>query len=232
MFRCIREMEGEQGEEEENGKGATKEAESAGELREKLKGMEQRLAETQAELEELKEQVQVGVFSMELSEGQNPGMQHLMERVKELEEALAEKQRGEDATVKRLLERVRELESTLEQRQAQGRIEGGGDREQAGEAVRRLQGKVEELQAELQESVPRVELQEVQLTMGLQLEQLARERAEASLRLNSALLELEKLRPPTQGDGEEDEDEEEHSEGSDPSITSGKYLHVVLCVAL
>ncbi|XP_072556026.1 uncharacterized protein ankrd24 isoform X1 [Paramormyrops kingsleyae] len=212
---CIQEMEGEQGE-----------AESAGKLKEKLKEMEQRLAETQTELEELKEQVQVGVFSVELSEGQHPGMQHLMERVKELEEALAEKQREEDATMTRLSERVHELESTLEQREAQGESEGGGDREQEGEVVRRLQGKVEELQADLQECVPRVELEEMQLTMGLQLEQLASERAEASLRLNDALLELEKLRPPPQGDGEDDEDEEEHSEGSDPSITSDRSVQM------
>nr|XP_029542029.1 ankyrin repeat domain-containing protein 24-like [Oncorhynchus nerka] len=53
---------------------------------------------------------------------------------------------------------------------------------------------------------------------GLQCEQLARERSEASLRLNEAQLELERLRPtsPTHCQG----DEEERSEGSEPSITS------------
>ncbi|XP_041694639.2 ankyrin repeat domain-containing protein 24 [Coregonus clupeaformis] len=256
------------------------EGESSKELRERLCGLEEQLAHSQSELEELREQVHLGVYSVEQAggdggtvgetegasqetqqlrererqgEGQSEGegesagdndtVKQLRKKVKELQAALEEKGTekegikedggGESETVRSLRERVSELEAALaeskESERAGGRREGVVKPE--GEVVRRLQGRVGELEGELRQCVPRTELDEVQVTLGLQCEQLARERAEASLRLNEALLELERLRPPSpthhQGDEEEEEEEEERSEGSEPSITSERSLRRV-----
>ncbi|KAL4658966.1 ankyrin repeat domain-containing protein 24 [Arapaima gigas] len=254
MTGSIAKVEGEEGECEEEDTG-----ESAKQLKEKLQGLEEQLRQTQGELNDLREQVKVGVFSVEQlgdtdvedhSEVQSSDLQQLRDRVKELEEsmakkqgeveletdtsrqlrekvekleaALADKQGEEDATVKSLRQRVSELGAALADRQ--GEMEGEVDKERE---VHRLQNKVKELQVELQDCVPRSELELVQLTLGLQLEQLARERADAAARLNDALLELERLRSPQDGDGEEEEeeeDEEDQSEGSEPSIASGNCL--------
>ncbi|CDQ93669.1 unnamed protein product [Oncorhynchus mykiss] len=230
------------GEQSSDGKERTEEmeGESSKELKERLCGLEEQLAHSQSELEELREQVQLGVYSVEQAgghggtvgetEGAGQETQQLRERVRDLEAVLKERERqgegqsegestGDNDTVKQL-------------RKKSGRA--GERREgvvkQEGEVVWRLQGRVGELEEELRQCVPRSELDEVQVTLGLQCEQLARERAEASLRLNEALLELERLRPPSpthhQGD-EEEEEEEDRSEGSEPSITSEPSLRRV-----
>uniref|UniRef100_A0A8C9QXU2 Ankyrin repeat domain 24 n=1 Tax=Scleropages formosus TaxID=113540 RepID=A0A8C9QXU2_SCLFO len=253
----IEKVEEEQGEGEEEDTG-----ESAKELKEQLRGLEEQLRQSQTELDELREQVKVGVFSVEQlgdtdteeraevqssdlqqlrdkvkeleeavvkkraeAESENDTSRQLREKVEELEAALAEKQAEDNTIVNNLRQRVSELEAALAEKQAERKAEEEGDGEQEAHV---LQNKVQELQGELRNRVPRAELEEVQLTLGLQLEQLARERAEAAMRLNEALLELERLRPPPDGDGEEDEDEEEdRSESSERSITSGSTLAAV-----
>ncbi|KPP72331.1 ankyrin repeat domain-containing protein 24-like [Scleropages formosus] len=258
----IEKVEEEQGEGEEEDTG-----ESAKELKEQLRGLEEQLRQSQTELDELREQVKVGVFSVEQlgdtdteeraevqssdlqqlrdkvkeleeavvkkraeAESENDTSRQLREKVEELEAALAEKQAEDNTIVNNLRQRVSELEAALAEKQAERKAEEEGDGEQEAHV---LQNKVQELQGELRNRVPRAELEEVQLTLGLQLEQLARERAEAAMRLNEALLELERLRPPPDGDGEEDEDEEEdRSESSERSITSGKYCSSFLALAL
>ncbi|XP_041861299.1 LOW QUALITY PROTEIN: ankyrin repeat domain-containing protein 24 [Melanotaenia boesemani] len=244
-------------------------ADSTEALKEKLRGLEEELASSQSELEELKEQMRLGVLSVECAEGdiaaavagaaeEGPSQeaQQLRARVTELEEELAKKQgeaegqssqdsdtikqltekvkelqaalaqndsvrddkekedkEGETETVKSLRDRVAELEIALAESRTSGKDGGAaGD----GEQVRRLQERLGELEGELRKCVPRSELEEVQVTLGLQCEQLARERADVARRLNDALLELERLRPPPCGD--DDEEEEEHSESSEPSV--------------
>lgn len=242
--------------------------------------LEEQLASSRSELEELKEQMRLGVLSVDCSEEdtavagggtecgsgaskEGPGQQaqQLRARVTELEEELA-KRRGEAGgqssqdrdtikqltekveeltaalarkesarqegekdgegeeteTVRRLRDKVTELEAALAESRASGK-EGGaaGD----GAQVRRLQERLAELEGQLRKCVPRTELEEVQVTLGLQCEQLARERADVARRLNDALLDLERLRPPPRGDDEEEEEEEEHSESSEPSVISG-----------
>ncbi|XP_040896571.1 ankyrin repeat domain-containing protein 24 [Toxotes jaculatrix] len=252
-------------------------AESTEALKEKLRGLEEQLASSQSELVELKEQMRLGVLSVEYGEGdtavagagteggsgaaeEGPSQeaQQLRARVRELEEGLAKRQgeeRGQSSqdsdTIKQLTEKVEELQAALIQKEsmkeeeekegeereivkclrdkvaeleaalAESRIsvkEGGAVRD--GDQVRRLQERLGELEGELRKCVPRSELEEVQVTLGLQCEQLARERADVARRLNDALLELERLRPPPRGDDEEEEEEEEHSESSEPSVMS------------
>ncbi|XP_052446278.1 ankyrin repeat domain-containing protein 24 isoform X1 [Carassius gibelio] len=225
------------------------------------KALEEQLAQAQAELEELKEQMRLGVYSVEepgtkpeggskfpeeganlehqqeleaelaskktdgegLSEGDNDTIQQLKQRVIELEAALQDKENGEEGeeenkTVVSLKKRVEELEKALEQRKTAGHKEGEGA------PVNRLQARVEELEQLLKESVPRGQFEEVQVTLGLQLNQLAQERAEVATRLNQALLELERLRPPSHIG--EDEDDEDPSESSEVSIASEHSLHL------
>lgn len=239
-------------------------------LRERLRGLKEQLASSQSELEELKEQMRLGVLSVECGEGDTPTAgagaaeggpsqeaQQLRARVTELEEELAKREgeaggessqdsdtikqltekveelraalsqrestteegEGEEtATVKCLRDRVAELEAALAESRTPGREGGaGGD----GDQVRRLQERLAELEGELRKRVPRSELEEVQVTLGLQCEQLARERAEVARRLNDALLDLERLRPPQHRDEEEEEEEEEES--SEPSGISGVH---------
>ncbi|XP_070765593.1 ankyrin repeat domain-containing protein 24 [Enoplosus armatus] len=255
-------------------------AESMGALKGKLRGLKEQLASSQSELEELKEQMRLGVLSVECDEGdtatagggtesgsgaaeEGPSQeaQQLRARVTELEEELA-KRRGEAGgqssrdsdTIKQLTEKVKELHAALAQKEStkqEGEEGGEGDEAETvkclrdkvselkaalaesrtsgkeggatgdGEQVRRLQERLGELEGELRKCVPRSELEEVQVTLGLQCEQLARERVDVARRLNDALLELERLRPPATGDDEEEEDEEEHSESSEPSVISG-----------
>ncbi|MEQ2277833.1 hypothetical protein XENORESO_008551, partial [Xenotaenia resolanae] len=251
--------------------------ESTESLKENLHVLKERLASSQSELEELKEQMRLGVLSVECAEGTisaaaagateecaSQEEQQLRARVTELEEKLAERQgeaegqisrdndtikqltqtvkelhaaltqkesvlteevenkRGEaeteTETVKSLCEKIAELEAALAESRTSGK-EGAeaGD----GDRVRRLQERLAELEGDLRKCVPRSELEEVQVTLGLQCEQLARERAEVARRLNDALLELERLRPPQRGDDEEEE-EEEHSESSEPSVVSDR----------
>ncbi|XP_034035688.1 ankyrin repeat domain-containing protein 24 [Thalassophryne amazonica] len=126
---------------------------------------------------------------------------------------------GEAERVKHLSEKVTELETALAESRAATKERGpGGDG--AGDQIRRLQERVVELEGELKKRVPRSEMEEVQVTLGLQCEQLARERAEVARRLNDALLELERHRPPPHGDEEEEDEEEDHSESSEPSVIS------------
>lgn len=290
-------------EEKEGTEGKGTEDESSKELRERLCGKEKQLAHSQSELEELREQVHLEVYSGEQAGGMGGERetprgsgevvsletQQLRERVRELEEALKEREGqgegqreeaglrevegegqregegesaedndtvkqlrkkveelqavleekgtekefekedggGESERVRSLRERVSELEATLAESKESGRAGGGREKvvESDGEVLLRLQGRVVELERELRDCVPRSEMDEVQVTLGLQCEQLARERSEASLRLNEALLELDRLRSPSpkhcQGD------EEERSEGSEPSITSELSLRRV-----
>ncbi|KAM6938708.1 uncharacterized protein ankrd24 [Lycodopsis pacificus] len=243
-------------------------AESVEALKKKLRGLKEQLASSQSELEELKEQMRLGVLSVECGEGDtaaagagaaeegpNQEAQQLSARVTELEEELAKRlaeeggQSSRDSdTIKQLTEKVEELRAALAQRKsateegekdgesrktvkglrdkvaeleatlAEGRTSGkdGGAAGDGGQ-VRRLQERLGELEGELRKSVPRSELEEVQVTLGLQCEQLARERSDVARRLNNALLDLERLRPPPRGDDEEEEEEEEHSESSEPS---------------
>ncbi len=155
-----------------------------------------------------------------LSEGDNDTIQQLKQRVRELEAALQDREKGKEGeeekeTVVSLKKRVEELEKALEQSKTAGHEEGEGA------PVNGLQARVEELERALKESVPRGQFEEVQVTLGLQLNQLAQERAEVATRLNQALLELERLRP--QSHIGEDEDDEDPSESSEVSIASGKY---------
>ncbi|XP_067453218.1 ankyrin repeat domain-containing protein 24 [Thunnus thynnus] len=265
----------ERGEEESQEGGV--DAESMEAMKEKLRGLEEQLATSQSELEELKEQMRVGVLSVECNEGDtamtgavtgggsaNEGpsqeTQQLRVRVGELEEELAKRQgeaggqssldsdtikqlkekeegpqaalaqkesvkeeeekdsEGEETeTVKSLRDKVAELEAALAESRTSGK--GGGAAGDLGQ-VHRLQERVTELEGELRKCVPRSELEEVQVTLGLQCEQLARERADVARRLNDSLLELERLRPPPHGEDEEEEEEEEHSESSEPSVIS------------
>ncbi len=152
-----------------------------------------------------------------LIEGDNDTNQQLKQRVTELEAALQDRKKGKEGeeekeTVVSLKKRVEELKKELEQSKMAGHKEG------AGEPVNGLQ--VEELERALKESIPRGQFEEVQVTLGLQLNQLAQERAELATRLNHALLELERLRP--QAHIGEDEDDEDPSESSEVSIASGE----------
>ncbi|XP_060934755.1 ankyrin repeat domain-containing protein 24 [Limanda limanda] len=254
--------------------GAT--AESTEALKEKLSVLEEQLASSQSELEELKEQMLLGVLSVDCGEGDTAmagagteggsgaagegprkEAQQLRARVTELEEELA-KTRGVEAgqigqdsntikqlrekveklqaalakkesmreevakdgerkeTVKGFRDKVAELEAALAESSVSGK-EGGAGRD--GDKVRRLQERLGELEGELRKCVPRSELEEVQVNLGLQCEQLARERAAVARRLNDALLDLERLRPPPRGGhDEEEDDEEEHSESSERSV--------------
>ncbi|XP_016395811.1 ankyrin repeat domain-containing protein 24-like [Sinocyclocheilus rhinocerous] len=225
------------------------------------KALEEQLAQAQAELEEIKEQMRLGVYSVEeagakheggsespekganlenqqeleaelaskktdgegLSEGDNDTIQQLKQRVTELEAALQDREKGkegeeENETVVSLKKRVEELEKALEQSKTAGQEEGEGA------PVNGLQARVEELERALKESVPRGQFEQVQVTLGLQLNQLAQERAEVATRLNQALLELERLRPPSHIG--EDEDDEDPSESSEVSIASEHFLHL------
>ncbi|KAG9266847.1 ankyrin repeat domain-containing protein 24-like [Astyanax mexicanus] len=236
---------------------------------EKVKSLEEQLGHAQTELEELREQVRLGVYSVEAAglatgghseareaeadsdtqqltkrvqeleaelasrkaepnEGDNDMTHQLKQRVEELEASLQEKEKTkgkeQSEVVQRLKARVAELETTLEQSL------GVGSEEAEGVLVNGLRTRVAELEAELRESVPQEQLDEVRVTLGLQLEQLAQERAEASSRLNQALLELERLRPPlhNEGDEEDEEDEEEdRSEGSEQSMASERSLRML-----
>uniref|UniRef100_A0A3B4H5J4 Ankyrin repeat domain 24 n=1 Tax=Pundamilia nyererei TaxID=303518 RepID=A0A3B4H5J4_9CICH len=234
---------------------------------------EEQLASSKSELEELKEQMRVGVLSVECGigdiaaagagaseEGLSQEAEQLRARVTELEEELSKRtgeaggQSNSDSDIiKQLTEKVKELqaalaqkESTKEEEEKEDKIEdtetvkclrdnvakleaalaesrlsekdGGGAGD--GDQVHRLQERLHELEGELRKCVPRSELEEVQVNLGLQCEQLARERADVARRLNDALLELERLRPPPHGEEEDEEEEEEHSESSEPSVIS------------
>ncbi|XP_068599941.1 ankyrin repeat domain-containing protein 24 [Brachionichthys hirsutus] len=258
---------------EERGDEKLTNAESVETLKKKLHELEELFASSQAELEELREQMRLGVLSVECGEadtaatgggagaaeeGPRQETQQLRARVTELEEELA-KSLGEARsksrdTIKRLTEKVEELQAALAQKEFtkhEGEIRGDGERAEtltclrnkiaeldsslaenrttgterggAGDSdqVRRLQERLGELEGQLRDCVPRSELEEVQVALGLQCERLARERVDVARRLNDALLELEGLRPPPQGDDEEEEEEEEHSERSGPSAISG-----------
>lgn len=230
--------------------------ESVEALKEKLQGLKEQLAFSQTELKELREQMRLGVLSVEHGlgdtveeeEGPSREVQQLRSRVTELEEELAERC-GDSDMVKQLTEKVEELQAALAGKQENG---GEGDDAEAvkvlrgrvaeleaalaefrnsgkegsaagsGDQIRRLQERVAELEGQLRKCVPRSELEEVQVTLGLQCEQLARERAEVARRLNDALLDLERLRSPQAGD-EEEEEEEEQSVSSEPSLPGEQY---------
>ncbi|XP_043079186.1 ankyrin repeat domain-containing protein 24 isoform X4 [Puntigrus tetrazona] len=239
-------------------------AEDPGSEEKDQKALKEQLAQAQVELEELKEQMRLGVYSVEeagtkpeggsdspeerinlenqqlrarvqelevelaskktdgegLGEGDNDTIQQLKQRVTELEAALQDREKGEEGeeTVISLKKRVEELEKAQEQSKTAGHEEGKGA------PLNGLQGRVEELERALKESVPRGKFEEVQVTLGLQLNQLAHERAEVATRLNQALLELERLRPPSHIG--EDEDDEDPSESSEISIASEHSLHL------
>lgn len=232
-------------------------------LKEKLQGLKDKLALSQTELKELREQMRLGVLSVECGLGDtaaeqvpSPEAEQLRARVKELEEELAQRCGDSDA-VKQLTRKVEELQAAPAGKHQKEDDGEGGDAEAAeilrsrveeleaalaesrtsgkeggsaggGDQIRRLQERVAELEGQLRKSVPRSELEEVQVTLGLQCEQLARERAEVARRLNDALLDLERLRPPQAGDEEEDEEEEEQSVSSEPSISGEQHRSLPL----
>uniref|UniRef100_A0A8C5F0V0 Ankyrin repeat domain 24 n=1 Tax=Gouania willdenowi TaxID=441366 RepID=A0A8C5F0V0_GOUWI len=224
--------------------------ESTDTLKAKLRRLEEQLSSSQSELHELREQMRLGVLSVDCDdEGPGQEAQQLRARVSELEEELAKRQVALDGgqgvlqsdTIKQLTEKVKELQATLDQRQSAkeqpetetekqllqkvselevalaesqtSRTEGDGHQ------VRRLQERLGELEAQLRKCVPRSDLEEVQVTLGLQCEQLARERADVARRLNDALLELERIRLSPRRN--EEEDEEELSESSEPPMITG-----------
>ncbi|XP_077463714.1 uncharacterized protein ankrd24 [Stigmatopora argus] len=239
-------------------------SESPEALKEKLQGLQGQLASSVSELEQLKEQMRLGVFSVErgernttaadVTEVPGPEAQQLRARVDELEEELTQRDAkaaagsSQDADrIKQLTERVEQLQSVLVQNKFAsegGRTNSGaGDQTETvklaaelearvaqegrnGIEVHRLLERVGELEGELKKCVPRSHLEEVRVTLGLQCEQLARERAEVARRLNDALLQLERLRPPT---NDEDE-EEEHSESSELSVASERSRHALATV--
>ncbi|XP_034387114.1 ankyrin repeat domain-containing protein 24 [Cyclopterus lumpus] len=260
---------------DEKSQGGGADAESVEALKKKLRGLKEQLASSQSELKELKEQMRLGVLSVECGEGDtaaagagaaeegpNHEPQQLRARVTELEEELAKRlaqaggQSSRDSdTIKQLTEKVEELRAAPSQREstkeegekdgegekavkclrhkvaeleaalAEGRTSGkDGGAAGDGDQVRRLQERLGELEDELRKCVPRSELEEVQVTLGLQCEQLARERVDVARRLNNALLDLERLRPPPRGEDEE-EDEEEEEEHSESSVPSGISEH-------
>ncbi|XP_049580607.1 ankyrin repeat domain-containing protein 24 [Syngnathus scovelli] len=239
-------------------------------LKEKLQGLQALLASSQSELEQLKEQMRLGVLSVECAEGDTGGAgaswvpdseaQQLRVKLGELEEELSQSRAkavartSEDADrIKQLKERVEQLQVALVQKRSAGDkdrtnsgaeeqrgnvaeleasvVQGGrtsGGPELNGDQVRRLQERVGELEDELKKCVPRSDLEEVQVTLSLQCEQLARERAEVARKLNDALLQLERLRPPINGDDEDEE--EEHSESSELSVTSERSRRTLAAV--
>lgn len=235
-------------------------AESVEALKEKLQGLKEQLAFSQTELKELREQMRLGVLSVEcglgsgtVEEGPSPEAQQLKLRVTQLEEELAQRC-GDSDTVKQLTKKVEELQVALAGKHEKQNDSGGDDTETVkflrgrvaeleaalaqnrpsgtegkaaagGDQICRLQERVAELEGQLRKCVPRSELEEVQVTLGLQCEQLARERAEVARRLNDALLDLERLRPAQAGDEEEEEEdeEEEQSVSSEPSF-SGEHI--------
>ncbi|XP_058494124.1 ankyrin repeat domain-containing protein 24 isoform X2 [Solea solea] len=264
---------------DDKSQGGSTNAESTDALKEKLRVLEEQLASSQSELEELKEHMRLGVLSVECAEGDtdvagarseggsgaaeegaSKEAQQLRARVTELEEELAKTQ-GEDGgqnsqdsnTIKQLTEKLKELQASLAKKESL-RDEGAKDGERKeteivkglrdkvaelqaalaesrllgkeggaagdGDQVHRLQERVGDLEGQLRKCVPRTELEEVQVTLGLQCEQLARERADVARRLNDALLELERVRPPQRGDDDEEEEDEEHSLSSEPSVIS------------
>ncbi|GAA6110100.1 ankyrin repeat domain-containing protein 24 [Tachysurus ichikawai] len=182
-----------------------------------------RVKELEAELAEKEEAWKEGL-------NENDKTQQLKQKVEELEEYLQVKEKeAQDlsGSVEYLKKRIQELELALEK--------GKGEGEEEEESADKLQTRVAELEAELSKSVPREQLDEVQVTLGLQLDQLARERSELALRLNQALLDLERLCPPPHTDKEdsdEDNNKAEQSESYKPSgvleLLSGRTLTAVL----
>uniref|UniRef100_A0AAQ4QZZ5 Ankyrin repeat domain 24 n=1 Tax=Gasterosteus aculeatus aculeatus TaxID=481459 RepID=A0AAQ4QZZ5_GASAC len=134
------------GKSDEGGAGA----ESAEALREKLRGLEEQLATSRSELEELKEQMRLGVLSVECGEGDpaaagagaargapNQAAQQLSARVAELEEELAGRpaeaggrSSRDGVTIKQLTEKVEELRAALSRRES---TKGGGEKDGEGE---------------------------------------------------------------------------------------------------
>ncbi|KAK3562084.1 hypothetical protein QTP86_027181 [Hemibagrus guttatus] len=220
----------------------------------KQKSLEQQLACANAELEELRKEIKLGIDSVTagLAVSQfkseekelSSDMQRLTARVQELETELAEKEEvwkeglNESDKIEQLKQKVEELEESLQvkEKEAQDMSEsverlkkqiqelevaleqGTGARclsECEEDSLNKLQARVAELEADLGKSVPREQLDEVQVTLSLQLDQLARERSEMALRLNQALLDLERLCPPPHADkddSDEDNNKEEQSE--------------------
>lgn len=176
-----------------------------------------RVKELEAELAEKEEAWKEGL-------NENDKTQQLKQKVEELEEYLQVKEKeAQDlsGSVEYLKKRIQELELALEK--------GKGEGEEEEESADKLQTRVAELEAELSKSVPREQLDEVQVTLGLQLDQLARERSELALRLNQALLDLERLCPPPHTDKEdsdEDNNKAEQSESYKPSgVLGDEYIH-------
>ncbi|CAG07939.1 unnamed protein product, partial [Tetraodon nigroviridis] len=199
-------------------------AESVEALKEKLQGLKEQLAFSQTELKELREQMRLGVLSVEcglgsgtVEEGPSPEAQQLKLRVTQLEEELAQRC-GDSDTVKQLTKKVEELQVALAGKHEKQNDSGGDDTETVkflrgrvaeleaalaqnrpsgtegkatagGDQICRLQERVAELEGQLRKCVPRSELEEVQVTLGLQCEQLARERAENSRRSLAAVRE-------------------------------------------
>ncbi|KAM9461432.1 uncharacterized protein ankrd24 [Clarias gariepinus] len=212
--------------------------------KEKQKSLEQQLACAHAELEKLRkekqpretelssnmqefmtarvQELETELASKELAwkEGLNEKdeIQQLKQRVEELEESLQAKEKeAQDMSesVERLKTRIAELESAHEQGSGARCVEEGEEG-----TLNRFQVRVAELEAELSKSVPREQLDEVQVTLSLQVEQLDRERSDIALRLNQALLDLERLCPPPhtdKDDSDEDDSKEDRPDDYKPS---------------
>ncbi|CAL9696290.1 unnamed protein product [Knipowitschia caucasica] len=261
-------------EEKDQSEAGATDGESPDVPKDQIRELTEQLASAHTELEELKEQMRLGILSVDCGEGdlavagggterrstEGPSQEDVLRaRVTELEEELVNLQKaqsngnsGSDGdTIKQLTEKVIQLQSALDESGSTGEevrveqdesslvkslrdkvaeLEGvlaetksRSERGASGEndRVQRLQERLGELEAELRKRVARSELEEVQVTLGLQCEQLARERAEVARRLNDALLELERLRP-QHGDEEEEEEEEEEepSQSSQRSVRS------------
>ncbi|KAI5101583.1 ankyrin repeat domain-containing protein 24 isoform X3 [Silurus meridionalis] len=236
---------------ESNEEGLAKEIEKKEEIQENL---EQQLACAHTELEELKIEMQMRISQASSEENGCSDIQKLTSRVQELEAELASKELkwkeglNESDKIEQLKQKVEELEESLKvkEKEAEDMIEavemfkkrikeleaapeqGTGTRclaEDDKESLNILQMRVVELEAELCKSVPREQLEEVQVTLGLQLEQLARERSEIALRFNQAMLDLERLCPPNHTDRDDSDDNNNDEEQSETyQLTSALEL--------
>ncbi|TSM20262.1 Ankyrin repeat domain-containing protein 24 [Bagarius yarrelli] len=148
-------------------------------------------------------------------------IEELKQKVQKLEESLQVKEKEAQAmseSAEKLKEQIQELENALEKGTVASCLAEGKE-----ESLNKLRMRVTELETELSKSVPREQLDEVQVSMGLQLDQLARERSDIALRLNQALLDLERLCPPSHTD-KDDSGDDDNTEEPPKSYKSSSAL--------
>ncbi|KPP73813.1 ankyrin repeat domain-containing protein 24-like [Scleropages formosus] len=202
--------------EQEQGEGTGGE----GPLKERLQELEQELTKALEELEELRGRAQVGVMDKEAPvEDGNQEVQQRGEHMQKQEEQVEVMTTGEkpdqegagrsDADADGVWsEKAEEVMTELE-----GNVENNllAEQEQGGEWDRdpapSLRAEESIQQGVLQDRLVSVEMELEPSTPGLQLEQLAQERAEVAARLAEALRELKRMRPLPELSGEEEEED-------------------------